>query len=442
MRVLALLAAGCPAPTIATIDPPDLTAPADPVTPPDPGTGAVDDCVRAPIGPAGGALEAPGVTIAIAAGSWSTLTGKDVTVALCPADAPDDARSAAWSLVLPPDVILGVPAVVTLATDADPALAAVYVPGPDGTSARALVSSFGPDGASAPVYRAGLVVVRDDDRQLVPFAPRPTTADLLLLIDNSCSMLDEQYALADRLPALLDVLDAVAVDYHVGVVSTDNEDPGQQGRLASNGDLRWVDPSTPSRDDQLAELVLLGNQGSTSEQGLATTVEALTIHSATWNAGFLRPDAALSVVAVSDEDDASAIEAFDVAALMVDTAYESDEAVAPYAAFHSLVNTAGAARGTKYIDVSAATGGYVADLGSADWARFLDAVGADLAGRALDPVPTDDHDARPELWLVWDDGAEPTRVPDDQLVWVPQRGLVYPRRALPDGATAWLLIAR
>jgi hypothetical protein len=69
-------------------------------------------------------------------------------------------------------------------------------------------------------------------------------ADVLLVFDNSCSMLDEQVLLAETAPLVLDSLDASSVDWHVGVVTTDLDSPADSGRLRSFDGALWGDPSS------------------------------------------------------------------------------------------------------------------------------------------------------------------------------------------------------
>ncbi len=177
--------------------------------------------------------------------------------------------------------------------------------------------------------------------------------DLLFVIDNSGSMGQEQAKLAEQLPRLLrSLLSGVredgttfspVQDLHVGVITTDlgtNDGPelrpsckgfGDDGVLVKNnvgcstnaptGYLGYV-PSElaptalEAAIDDFTCLASVGTNGCGFEQQLEAMYKALapsTVgfakgtfgHGDGSNAGFLREDAVLSVIHVSDEDDCS-----------------------------------------------------------------------------------------------------------------------------------------
>lgn len=172
------------------------------------------------------------------------------------------------------------------------------------------------------------------------FSSEQRPLDLLLVIDDSAGMEANQRALAANLPALIEELgDAnhALPDLHVGVISTDMGtanstgapapsigQPGVNGCMASGkaGKL-LVQPAaagamtarylavtssgaanfTGTLAELLGQQVLLGEGGCGFEQPLAAIHAAL--HDPD-NAGFLRDEANLAVVVVSDEDDCSA----------------------------------------------------------------------------------------------------------------------------------------
>jgi hypothetical protein len=133
-------------------------------------------------------------------------------------------------------------------------------------------------------------------------APLPK-ADLLLVIDNTSSMEQEQAALAEQLASILTELDDLGVGWHLGVVTMDLAGP-EAGWLRGSP---WVlTPDTPDRDARFAEMTAVGTEGGGPEAGLAAALEALDLSDpGEPNAGFRRPDALLHVVFVSDADDQS-----------------------------------------------------------------------------------------------------------------------------------------
>ncbi len=125
-----------------------------------------------------------------------------------------------------------------------------------------------------------------------------SSVDILFVVDNSCSMAEEQGQLGTWAANLFDTLDADGLDYHVGVVTTDN------------GALQGVDPFidvfTPDADLVFAANVDLGTTGSGTEQPFLFAHNALNDPALdATNAGFLRPGSDLFVVVVSDEEEQS-----------------------------------------------------------------------------------------------------------------------------------------
>lgn len=129
--------------------------------------------------------------------------------------------------------------------------------------------------------------------------------DVLLVVDNSCSMIDEQQKLAANFDNFIAQFLDAEVDYQIGVTTTDMSDETQSGRLV--GETKIITSDIPIDDARILfqNNVKVCAQGSGFERGLAAAEAALTTHADGANAGFLRPDAALSVVIVSDEEDGS-----------------------------------------------------------------------------------------------------------------------------------------
>ncbi len=148
-------------------------------------------------------------------------------------------------------------------------------------------------------------------------------ADILLVVDDSCSMQDKQNALAANFSSFIQYAVAANVDYQIGVTTTteqqmecgipgigcvNNNSKGWGGRLVKDATstLKYVKPTTPAVSGVFSRLVNVGTDGSGGETPLATAVLALTppIVSSE-NAGFLRTDANLAVVVISDATDQS-----------------------------------------------------------------------------------------------------------------------------------------
>ncbi|MCR9162356.1 MAG: hypothetical protein ACE37F_31515 [Nannocystaceae bacterium] len=167
----------------------------------------------------------------------------------------------------------------------------------------------------------------------VPQLPDPVepgvcdAVDLLFVIDNSGSMADEQANLIASVPGFIDGITdrlGVSTDYHVGVVSTDASEfngAGCQelGALVTKtgGDLSsdtecgpYIDGThfiTP-RDDlegAFSCAARLGIDGNGLERPMDAMLEALHPSDGlmSCNEGFLRDEALLVVVLITDEED-------------------------------------------------------------------------------------------------------------------------------------------
>jgi hypothetical protein len=133
-----------------------------------------------------------------------------------------------------------------------------------------------------------------------------TAVDVLWVVDNSGSMSTEIGELARSFQTFINAIVDLELDFQIGVITTDMDDPAHQGRIV--GPLITVDTVNPVA--AFTSLTSLGTDGSGSERGFDAAHAALTPPLAQGdNAGFLRTDANLAVVVVSDEDDDSSLRA-------------------------------------------------------------------------------------------------------------------------------------
>ncbi len=137
--------------------------------------------------------------------------------------------------------------------------------------------------------------------------PQPQDVDVLWVIDTSCSMLDEQEALATNGPNFFEFFLDADVPFHIGSTSTNVDEADSQGldgQLA--GEPGYLTMDTPDLDTAFLERTLLGiDDHHQWEKGLHAAWKALEVLGSTDNAGFLRDDANLAVIVVSDEPDYS-----------------------------------------------------------------------------------------------------------------------------------------
>lgn len=136
----------------------------------------------------------------------------------------------------------------------------------------------------------------------------PSTADVLWVVDTSCSMTDEQEALAANFPSFLTLFLERQLAFNMAVTSTniwEEETEGLDGHM--NGDPYVITQNDTNVEELFVERALMGiDDGHGDEKGLTAAHEALEVLGDTANAGFLRDDAHLAIIVVSDEPDYSA----------------------------------------------------------------------------------------------------------------------------------------
>ena len=111
------------------------------------------------------------------------------------------------------------------------------------------------------------------------FQEREDAVDILLVVDNSCSMEDEQNELANNFEAFVQFIEQVETDYHIGVVTTDVDgDPfdwfGVPGAL--EGEPHFITSETPDAATVFRNAVRVGTGGSGFERGFEAARLALS----------------------------------------------------------------------------------------------------------------------------------------------------------------------
>lgn len=225
--------------------------------------------------------------------------------------------------------------------------------------------------------------------------------DILWVIDDSNSMRAEQETLAAGFSSFVTELEGTGTDFHLGVITTTflYEDPNRGTLLG--------DPKIITQDDDyigiFPDRVQVGISGDGKEKGLEAAAFALSSVMTTGNgpnAGFLRPDAHLLVVFVSDEDDCS-----DKGALNNEdnvACYNQYFDLAPVTEFVSEMEALkdgyskvqlgaivgpeessgclDAVAGSRYIEAAKLTGGLIGNICQADWSQILYDLGLNAVG--------------------------------------------------------------
>lgn len=165
-----------------------------------------------------------------------------------------------------------------------------------------------------------------------PAADECQKMDIVFVVDDSGSMAEEQSNLATNFPKFITVLDAfktksgAKLDYRVAVTTTGRDvkysieapgfgtfpmdEKGDDGAFRNTKSCgptkRWVEKADADKSTRFSCLAKVGTGGPSIEMPLESLKLALNDRVADGtNAGFLRPDALLAVVILSDEDDCS-----------------------------------------------------------------------------------------------------------------------------------------
>lgn len=200
--------------------------------------------------------------------------------------------------------------------------------------------------------------------------------DVLWIVDNSGSMDESLKRLNDQFDLFINAFISLGLDYHIGVVTTDMDNPAQSGKL--QGSPLYIDTSTSNPEREFSEVANVGSGGSGDERGLDASKNALSSPLVTTdNAGFLRSGSVLSVIVVSDENDSSNVSTGSYTSWINSLRSDPD-----YTSFNAIVGDRGlgcssgdiwtgdfieAMGGDKYLDVATATGGFFASICTEDF---------------------------------------------------------------------------
>lgn len=203
--------------------------------------------------------------------------------------------------------------------------------------------------------------------------------DILWVVDNSGSMSEEQNALATNFNSFVQFANTLSADYQIGIVTTDVMAMNQAGRLV--GSTKIITPSTPNASQVFSNNASVGTNGSGDEQGLLAAKLALSppVRDAE-NAGFLRDDARLAIIMVSDEEDASP----GPTDLYKDFFRNVKDWANPQLVSVSAIagdvpnGCATAVSGARYYDVVQALNGQFESVCSASWINLLQNIGLDV----------------------------------------------------------------
>lgn len=229
-------------------------------------------------------------------------------------------------------------------------------------------------------------------------------ADVLFVLDNSATMSEAQIKLAASIPAFLQL--AAGVDYHIAVTTTsvdqahggvaDGFAPDENGCFVpqSGGNPQVVSSQTPNADQVLAQNVNVGMNGNSVEQLIRPAYLALTYPNLDGcNAGFLRDDASLAVVVVSDagdQDPSWPVSFYENAFLTIKGFERRNDFSFSGILLQTQSDPACVASGDGTValiprveQIVAATGGVLGDFCSTDWTGIMQTVGQNAFGARM-----------------------------------------------------------
>lgn len=219
------------------------------------------------------------------------------------------------------------------------------------------------------------------------------TADILFVIDTSGSMEEEQALLRSGFPSFTSTINAASggtLDWHIAITTTDvaAAGPGKQGDLVAFSGVPagtyYLDSAlnVSQANSAFQSTVMLGIAGSGDERGIAAArMMAEKEFTPATTRGFLRADAPLSVIVLSDEDENSngrteaSFQPIDDPANFVSgiRGLDTYSSGLKTITFHSIVTSnqacldgPGSVMGTLYMELSRLTNGIIGDICAID----------------------------------------------------------------------------
>ena len=217
--------------------------------------------------------------------------------------------------------------------------------------------------------------------------PQPEV-DILFVIDNSCSMFEEQNLLANNFGPFMEFFTGSGLDYHIGVISTDMSNTANHaGKLQQAGGVSYIDDSMPFQqaNSLFGQMAIMGTGGDFEEKGRAAAYTMVELKpDIPRNEGFYREDASLQMIFISDEEDQSGGNPVTRQEFRqwMETKKESPDLVTA----HAIIDPPGQpcpqgdTDGEEYNRYVSWTGGVLFNLCTNDWGPFMDELGIQTSG--------------------------------------------------------------
>jgi len=266
--------------------------------------------------------------------------------------------------------------------------------------------------------------------------PTEVKSDVLFVVDNSGSMGEEQSALASNFSSFMQYATTLDVDYHVGVVATEVQDPetgiGDPPRdvfpgvlMQAPGCPKIITNNTPDVTGCFADNVKVGTCCSDEQEaGLEAAWIALSppeVDDPGQNGGFIREDAKLYIICVSDEQDQSKGNPdFYVDFFSSIKGFRNTEWMKMSAICGDCPSGCGGEQaecGSRYIEVANRTGGIFESICTSNWSQALQNLGID-AFAEIREFPL-------------------SRPADESTITVTVNGVPVPKAGSSGGADGW-----
>lgn len=216
------------------------------------------------------------------------------------------------------------------------------------------------------VNAKGVALVYGDNADVFE-QPLKKSADILFVVDNSCSMAEEQASLADNFEVFVDTIVAADGDFQLAVITTDNP--------KFRGDI--IDGTTVDPVGDFSTMALAGTSGSGDEKGLEMAYQA-TGSSGDGGPGsdFLRDRSTLSIVILSDEEDASTKTVADYYDYFLSIKSDDPDQVRIHAIAGEVPTPSctSAYAAKRYDEAVTMSGGEFVSICASDWGASLEAV--------------------------------------------------------------------
>jgi hypothetical protein len=210
------------------------------------------------------------------------------------------------------------------------------------------------------------------------------SVDVLWVIDNSCSMEEEQSSLTGNFSKFMNYFTNSGLDYHVGVVSTDMDSGAHSGKLRRDAGKSFIDTTYSASEaaQSFTRRARMGTSGSGWERGLDAAWASIVTHGTGNNMGFYREEAAFAMIVISDEEDSSNITTNEFSSWATALKPASD-----MVSFSSIVwqqqcgnGPYGESVGTRYLSVTKQVGGIEWPICNSNWDSVLTELGMQAAG--------------------------------------------------------------